>query len=335
MRNVPALFSLAWLVALTGPQAAIGYEVGDVVTAVRDATLRVRDQGKVREVDVVFPGATMRVGKVNGSWLWVSNGLPGWLDESAVIPSEEAVDYFTVKLEREPKSVRWRYARAIAWAQSGEYEIAVADYSQLLRYSEHPPYYHLRGMCHYHLGDYENALADFNEAIRGNPRSARYYNSRALAWLDTGELQRALRDANEAIRRNPKFASAYTNRGRVRLAQQEYEKAIGDFREAIRRDPKYAQAFQHLAWLLATCDDASVRDPAKAIEYARTACALTDVRDGRAVGTLAAAYAAADDFDQAVRWEVKAGELYTPTMKKRWGFLIDLYRTGTPYRHRR
>jgi hypothetical protein len=54
-----------------------------------------------------------------------------------------------------------------------------------------------------------------------------------------------------------------------------------------------------LAWLLATSPDAGVGDPARAVNIARHAVALTGGNDAVILDTMAAAQAAAGDFSAA------------------------------------
>jgi Flp pilus assembly protein TadD len=64
-----------------------------------------------------------------------------------------------------------------------------------------------------------------------------------------------------------------------------------------------------LAWMLATCGDISFRDPNRAIELAEQACRLTDYAKPGMLDVLAAAYAAAGRFSDAVTTAEKALEL--------------------------
>src|SRR5262249_4201277 len=57
-------------------------------------------------------------------------------------------------------------------------------------------------------------------------------------------------------------------------ATKEYRLAIKAFEEAVRLAPDDAQFLNNLAWYLATSDDPTVRDPARAVELARRAVTL-------------------------------------------------------------
>jgi tetratricopeptide (TPR) repeat protein len=89
-----------------------------------------------------------------------------------------------------------------------------------------------------------------------------------------------------------------------------------------------------LAWLLATCSEASVRDGEQAIANATKACELTEWKDWSCIGTLAAAYAEAGNFDQAVKYQKRAlsmeglSEAELAEEERRLG----LFQEGTPYR---
>ena len=67
---------------------------------------------------------------------------------------------------------------------------------------------------------------------------------------------------------------------------------------------------------------------------ARQACELTKWREANALDTLAAAYAAAGDFAEAVRWQEKALEdsAFAKTNGARARARLALYRAGKPYR---
>jgi 2-methylcitrate dehydratase PrpD len=56
-----------------------------------------------------------------------------------------------------------------------------------------------------------------------------------------------------------------------------------------------------LAWCLATCPDADLRDGAEAVRLAEAACSATEQKVAELLDTLAAAYAEAGRFEDAVK----------------------------------
>ena len=53
------------------------------------------------------------------------------------------------------------------------------------------------------MGEFENALADFTEVIRQEPHLASHHHNRAAAYYEIGALDDAIRDYTEAIRLDP------------------------------------------------------------------------------------------------------------------------------------
>ena len=91
----------------------------------------------------------------------------------------------------------------------------------------------------------------------------------------------------------------------------------------------------NLAWLLATCPDARIRDGVQAVKHAERACALTHYGVTPIVGTLAAAQAEAGRFDEAILTAEKACALASESgdrdLLKRNRELLGLYRAHQPY----
>ena len=149
---------------------------------------------------------------------------------------------------------------------------------------------------------------------------------------EKNEYGKAIADYNEAIRIDPKLTPAYTNRRSVWTAQKKYDKVIADLDEMIRGDSQNASAYNNRGWLRATCPDAKYRDGKKAVESATKACELTEWKKRTFIGTLAAAYAEAGDFDAAVKWQTTANDLYSdPEDKKTGNARLKLYREKKPY----
>ncbi len=82
-----------------------------------------------------------------------------------------------------------------------------------------------------------------------------------------------------------------------------YEKAIADYSRLIDLAPRYASAYNNLAWILATCPEAVLRNGKKAVEIATKACELSEWKNPSAVNTLALACAEAADYENAAKWQ--------------------------------
>jgi spermidine synthase len=111
--------------------------------------------------------------------------------------------------------------------------------------------------------------------------------------------------------------------------------AIARYRRALEIDPYLLEALNNLAWLLATCPEASVRNGAEAVQLAERACQITEFRRTIFVGTLGAAYAEAGRFPDAVATAQKACELASifkeePLLAKNRE-LLEHYRAGQAY----
>jgi len=131
------------------------------------------------------------------------------------------------------------------------------------------------------------------------------------------------------------LATALTNRGLVESRRAQWQNAIEDYRAALRLQPTLATVHNNLAWLLAVCPLDGLRNGQEAVERATWACEATGWSNPICLGTLAAAYAEAGDFDQAVHWQERA--LADPAYRQKCGEetvsgRLQLYRRGLPCR---
>jgi tetratricopeptide (TPR) repeat protein len=182
--------------------------------------------------------------------------------------------------------------------------------------------------------EYNKAIVDYDQALRLDPNFAVAFNNRGNAWLAKGEHDKAIVDYSEAIRVDPSYALAFYNRGLAWQNKKEYDKAIVDYSEAIHFNPKHALAYHAKAWLLAVCREAKLRDGKQAVGLARLGCALNDYKITDDFAILAAAYAEAGDFDNAIKWQEKALEDkdYVNRTGKEGQRRLQLYKDEKPNR---
>lgn len=119
--------------------------------------------------------------------------------------------------------------------------------------------------------------------------------------------------------------------GRFNEAATTFKNLITQYPAAELPDPAYI--YNEYAWLLATSPDDKIRNSSEAIYYARLACEKDGYKNSASLDTLAAAYASADQFDQAISWEQKA--LGTHPDARDTGELqahLKLFQQKKPYR---
>jgi tetratricopeptide (TPR) repeat protein len=70
--------------------------------------------------------------------------------------------------------------RGNAYSDKGDYDRAIADYTQAIRLAPNvASRYYNRGLAYYSKKDYDRAIVDFNQAIRLDPN-----NANAKEWLE-------------------------------------------------------------------------------------------------------------------------------------------------------
>jgi tetratricopeptide (TPR) repeat protein len=111
--------------------------------------------------------------------------------------------------------------------------------------------------------------------------------------------------------------------------------AVDQFQLVLQTEPDHIGALNNLAWLLATCSDGSVRNGSNAVVYAEHACELTHYRQAKVTGTLAAAYAEAKRYPEAVstgKLTVKlANDAGDQSVTYVGNELLKLYNNNLPY----
>jgi Flp pilus assembly protein TadD len=212
--------------------------------------------------------------------------------------TDEALGFFSAALKLEPDLVEKNLSAAKAYTENGRFDFA---------------------------------LRCLKIVSWLKPDDAQAHENLGIFSLRHGQPGDALKQFEETLRLRPDAQShcdlglALTSLGRIRDAASQYE-------TAIQLSPNSAEALNALAWLLATTPDAQLRNGTRAVVLAEQACRLTDFKQPLLVSTLAAAYAEAGRFNEAVQTAGKAIALAAaenqPDLAKRNQVLLEFYRTG-------
>jgi len=179
------------------------------------------------------------------------------------------------------------------------------------------------------------AIEHYEAALQVNPRLEAAHFNLGIALKALGRDDEAISHLAATARLSPGHEETYTELCELLGKHGRVGDAIETYRRALRYNPDSAILLNNLAWLLATCDRAELRNGADAVRFAEKACQLTDYHVITMVGTLAAAYAKAGRFDEAIMTgeqtrdlALAAGQTNLAEINAR---LLEIYRTRRPY----
>src|SRR5271157_4176321 len=200
-----------------------------------------------------------------------------------------------------------------ALASAGRLPEAIAHYEDAIRLK--PDYLD----AHYSLGNAlatagqtPEAIAEYEEVLRLDPDDDEAHSDLGDALTRVGRPRDAVVQYEEALRLNPDSAEIHYNLGYSLATVGRATEAVAQYEEALRLEPDFADAYNNLAWLRATDSEARNRNGTEAVRLAKQAVLLEDT-DPNYLDTLAAAYAEAGQFSQAVSKAESALELARPS----------------------
>jgi protein O-mannosyl-transferase len=222
-------------------------------------------------------------------------------------------------------------------------------------------------------GQTDEAMIHYRKALEIKPDYAKGHYNLSLALANRGKIEEAIAHCQKALEITPDYADARENYGVLLAGRGQLDEAIAQFQKAIEIQSDYADARQNLrlalaqrksilqglaeqrelirsrpsdtnllndaAWILATNPNASVRDGAEAVALAQRAAELSGGREPAILDTLAAAYAEAGRFREAVKTAERAASLASArgdtALADAIRHRIQLYQSGAPYHETR
>jgi tetratricopeptide (TPR) repeat protein len=187
-------------------------------------------------------------------------------------------------------------------------------------------------------GMWKEAFKTTTRATKEHPERWWLQAARAAAASNLNRPKDVIHAVDSAIQTNAgdanplNVAQLYTLRANALSRLGRKSEAINDFTHATqltKTDP-YSRA--GAAWLLATSNEASIRNGKNAVTLATEAAKLSQWKDDTVLDVLAAAYAETGDFGAAQKWEEKAILLGSPTDVPYYQHRLINYQAGKPWR---
>jgi len=250
---------------------------------------------------------------------------------------DEAITHFEVALKARPKNAELHDWLGVALREKGRSEEALSHFREAVRLEPG------LAIAHYNLGralkqqgSLDEAVQHYRRALALNPRLAAAHNSLGSVLGSQGRLGEAVRHFREALRVEPDDAEAHNNLGLALRTMGERDEALRHFEAALRLRPEWPVPMNEAAWILATHPDGRIRNPGEAIRLAESAAERTARRQPVILDTLAAAYAAAGQFERAAVTAQEATALVAAGgpggLAAEIGKRLELYRQKKPFR---
>ncbi len=288
--------------------------------------------------------------------------------------AEEAITHYTEALRLKAGFAEAHYNLGLTLANQGRYAEAGAHFQEVIRLN--PKQANARQKLAQALAaqeKLERATEPYREALRSNPGDARAHSNLGRVLLEAGELEEATEHCAEAARLEPKSAEAQYQLGAALARKGEGEKAAHRFelaveldpnfaaghyalgivcqqqgrmpealkhwREAARLAPQWADPLNNLAWALATDPQSERRNGQEAVKLASRAVELAGTNHVGVLDTLAAAYAEAGRFAEAMatarQAEAAAVAQGQADLAEQIRQRLTLYGSRQPYRNDR
>ena len=185
-------------------------------------------------------------------------------------------------------------------------------------------------------GQLDAAIGHYRLAVAADPKLEGPHHNLALLLREKGDFNGAIEHLRSAIELDPGRVETRMQLGETLISAGRYAEASASLREGLELQPQNIIMNNDLAWLLATCPQAPLRDGQQAVQISERLVATTDRKMPEVLDTLAAAYAEAGRFDDAVKTIQEAlavskasGANYLVTIQTH---MLELFQAGKPFR---
>ncbi len=277
---------------------------------------------------------------VAAAWATVPSGLRKTASQWGQRDSAECCDALIAQLERvvqtAPGSAEAHNKLGIALDGRGRAEDAIAEFQRALAIAPGDTSSRANlGACLATLGRFEEAIAQLQKAVAGEPKNVTTRLSLANTLANSGRVDQAITQYQKVLEIDPRLVDTETRLAIALLSRGRFAEAAAHFRHALELQPEEAGCQSNWAWLRATCPIAALRNGAEAVDYARRANELCQGHRADILDTLAAAYAEAGQFPDAIGTAHRALDLAeqqnNPSLAMALRARITLYEAGKPF----
>jgi len=253
--------------------------------------------------------------------------------------SSEDLAAYTKLLAADPDNPLRHDAVANLYLEAGRWDEAYTHLRRSLELNAQSASTHYNlGYVMARRGQVNEAVAEFGEALKLDPDYAQAHNNLGAVLQMLGRNGEARDHYRRAVALRPDNVEAHANFATLLSRDGRAADAVLEFKQALALKADDAQSLGGLAWIRATAADTTLRNPSEAVALAERAAALTGHRDLSALDALAAAYASAGRYDDAVTIArnamAQATLLQQPAVAAQFKERLAFYQRRQPYRSR-
>ena len=184
-------------------------------------------------------------------------------------------------------------------------------------------------------GKMDLAVPHFKKAVEMDPNMIQAQRGLALAFTEQKKFDQAIEHYEKSLQIDPAQPIVFDKLAELYYRQDQPQKALDYWKKALQFKPDWPEAFSKLAWVKTIHKDKDFHNPKQALQLAQRACELTNYQSPNMLNALAAAYAAADNFSDAVKTAEKALNLArlagANELVSKIQSCLELYRQQQPY----
>ena len=194
----------------------------------------------------------------------------------------------------------------------------------------------LRSMIAAQAKKYGEAIADIKMLLQADPQNSELRLQIGAYYMADNRPRKAIELFSQMLESDESNWQARRARADALLSIGKHSEAILDYEASLKAKPDDSHILNNLAWVLATSTDDSVRNAKKALEFGLRGCDVTKYEKPHILSTLAAGYAEAGDWENAVKWSAKAVELSKDEMdvSEQLAKELESYKAKKPWREK-
>ena len=258
---------------------------------------------------------------------------------SSIGRADDAIAHMQKAAALRPQEAGFQSNLGAALASQGRVEEAIPYFQKALEIRPSDAATHVNlAMALASTGKVDEAIVHLDRAARFSPDDAGIQTNLGAALTLRGRVSEAIPHLQKALEIVPNSTEAHYHMGVAEFAEGRAIGAVAEWRKSIAIQPSNVLALNRLAQVLSTSAEASLRDGPQAVEFAEQALKLAGGEDAALLDTLAAAYAEAGRFTEAVDTARRALNAAMGHGEQRLAdevrARIALYEARTPFRVR-